>query len=297
MINSLFLPCIIAIGCATSYTDLKYGYIKNIFLLGGFAYGVSIYVFLFISGSAGYSAFFLTINVFVSIVLAYVLYIKQIWSAGDGKLFILLSFFSPWLNYSSTFRLPALSLLINIGIFCLLYILFFDLNSVISRFSSFSKKELLDRVKAFAVTIMTVFTLTWLIGFSFSGFRNMDPLLLFVFVPFCFFLLRLIIKWLDSFKWGLAIFMLTGFIFRLWLDPDIFLVSGKMVEYISVVLRISIIFSILNMVFSKSSPQDGTVTEIKCGEMAFAPIMFLGVLSLQSPLAPFVISLIRGHGR
>ncbi len=295
MVNSvLFLPGLIALGAVSSYTDFKYGCIKNIHLLFGFFYGCTIYAFLFFSGRLGYNAYFLLGNLAIAAVIAYMLYINQVWSAGDGKLFIVLSFLSPWFEHALMFRLPALSLLINIGIFSLLYMLVFDCKIIFSHLFHLPRQEIIETAKFFAKSLITVFSVTWIVWFLFSGIRTVDPLILFVVMTVCYCVLNLLLKWFGSFKLGLFIFMLAGLGLRFYLEPEIFLSPEKMLNYLAVVLRLTIFFSILNMIFFKSVTKGVIEIPEKDDEKAFAPIIFFGSLSLQVPLAAFVVTIIRG---
>lgn len=290
----LFLPGIVAVGLASSYTDFKYGRIRNIHLIAGLIYGCVIYLFLLLSGGLGYSILFLFLNFVAAVAVSYGLYWKQVWSAGDAKLFIVLSFLSPWLKNAQMFRLPALSLLINTGVISLLYLLVFDGNVIFSHILHFTKREFVDRSKDFFKTLATVFSITWVVWFSVSKLRTSEPLMLFILMSTCYFLLHLALKWFSSYKWGLPLLMVTGMALRFLSDPGIFVSAERMLDYLSIVVRLTIFFSVLNALFFKSKDNREILYPAKNDEKAFAPLIFFGALSLQSPLASFVVTIMRG---
>lgn len=290
----LFLPGIIAVGLVSSYTDFKYGCIRNVYLLWGLGYGCASYLFLFLSGNLGYSILFLSANFTVAAAVSYVLYIKHVWSAGDAKLFIVLAFLSPWLKYAHMFRFPAVSLLINIGAISLLYLLIFDGKAVFSHLLHLSKQELIDRATSFCKNLATVFSITWIVWFYVGKLRISEPLMIFTLLSLCYFLLHLALKWFSSHRWGFALFLAAGLAARLVLDPGIFVSSDRMLDYLGIVIRLTIFFSILNAIFFKSEKNMESGFPGKNDEKAFAPLIFFGALSLQSPLASFIVTVMRG---
>lgn len=121
--NVLFLFPLFIIGIICSYTDIKYGKIKNQWIALGFIWVVFIY-----STLAAFNYFYLhrpenftllremAINGTVALILGYLLWNFKLLAAGDAKLFTLYAFLIPSEFYSKSyfFLFPAFVLLINI---------------------------------------------------------------------------------------------------------------------------------------------------------------------------------------
>lgn len=132
LIDILFLPIIIFICIITSLEDLKEGKIKNKWIKLGFFWGIFIYFFFFFLSTLNivFSSFFpqkvyflsysylfkVLINSSFALILSFLLWYFRLWSAGDAKLFFVISFLLPlkyyWKSYLPWF--PSFALLINI---------------------------------------------------------------------------------------------------------------------------------------------------------------------------------------
>lgn len=118
-----FLPAIMILGLITSYEDIKFGKIRNKWIIAALAYFAILNVFL-ISGSyirgvlnTQYIIELLT-NLFFSIMVGFGFWYLRIWTAGDGKLFIAYSALIPFTVYQHSYEkwIPSVSLLLNIFI-------------------------------------------------------------------------------------------------------------------------------------------------------------------------------------
>lgn len=127
----VFLPLILIISLFSVYTDIKFGKIKNKLVFYG--YGMCLFLYVcFFSWTAYVGEFNLSyflawiINAVFCVLGGYLLWHYRIWSAGDGKLFIVIGTFLPVSIYSNTYfpYFPALVLLINIFIVGLIYLIF-----------------------------------------------------------------------------------------------------------------------------------------------------------------------------
>ena len=131
VLKSLFLLPLLLIGVITSYSDIKYGKIKNIHLLLGFIYVLFLYSFLFF-----YSYFIihqpsnskylvdLAINGLIAFLVGYLLWHFNLWAAGDAKLFFIYSLLIPLESYSKNYiyYFPSSTLLIDTFLFiCLIF--------------------------------------------------------------------------------------------------------------------------------------------------------------------------------
>jgi len=103
MRNLIFLPAIFIIGAITSYEDLRYSKIRNLWVCAGLIYALGVYVaFWCISHvwGAGVSvpaeSLKCLVNFFVSILVGYTFWQMRIWSPGDAKLFMVYSVLIPY---------------------------------------------------------------------------------------------------------------------------------------------------------------------------------------------------------
>lgn len=141
----LFLPVLFFIALITSYQDLRYGKIKNKWIILGLIYGLSLVAIFFVWDLVAHplSQFYylkikhlsanspmpvftvslpylkaLIINFFLSVAVAFLMWWLRAWSAGDTKLFFVLALLLPLKYYTKTYFpfFPALALLTNIFI-------------------------------------------------------------------------------------------------------------------------------------------------------------------------------------
>lgn len=126
IIKCLFLIPLVLIGLITSYSDIKYGKIKNINLLIGFFYIIFLYLFLFfysyfIVHQAGNFKYLteLMINGLIAFIVGYILWHFNLWAAGDAKLFIFYALSIPLEFYSNNYvhYFPSSMLLVDTFLF------------------------------------------------------------------------------------------------------------------------------------------------------------------------------------
>ncbi|MGM5483194.1 MAG: hypothetical protein ACQESF_07045, partial [Nanobdellota archaeon] len=134
MLNLLWfqLPMILLLGVVTSYTDIKFGKIRNKWILIALAYGTAIYfgafllhhltasslkLTLIVDGKEEIYSFFLQTlsNFLVSLLVGVLLWLYRMLSAADAKLYIAFSLLTPVTVYSAEFvrYFPGAILLIN----------------------------------------------------------------------------------------------------------------------------------------------------------------------------------------
>ncbi len=149
----LFLPFIFLIGIVTSYGDVRYGKVRNKWIILGLIWGLTIIVFFFVwyfiaspitryyyfeiqnlpDGSPApvftVSLTYLAkviLNTVIALVVAFLMWRFNAWAAGDAKLFVVYALLLPlkyyWKSYLPYF--PSFVLLINIFIPIFLYLLF-----------------------------------------------------------------------------------------------------------------------------------------------------------------------------
>ena len=125
ILKLFFLIPLFVIGTICSWTDIKYGKIKNKWVGLGFVWVLVLYLSLFV-----YNYFFIhqpenvgylkdmVINGIISLGLGYILWNLKFMAAGDAKLFALYSFLIPPEFYAKSYYLyfPSFVLLVNIFI-------------------------------------------------------------------------------------------------------------------------------------------------------------------------------------
>ncbi len=121
----LFLIPLFFIGITVAYFDFKKGVIPNKIIFAGFLYGVILYLGVFFINffylqSENLSFYLLQafLNGVFSILVGYLIWKINFWSAGDGKLFGLYGFLLPLEFYSGFYinYFPAFALLVNLFI-------------------------------------------------------------------------------------------------------------------------------------------------------------------------------------
>jgi len=179
----LFLPLVLFIGLMTSYEDIKYGKVRNKWIILGLSWGLLVIVFFFIwhfiaspitryyyfeiqnlpdnspapvfTVSLGYLGR-IVLNATIAFTIAFLMWRSDAWAAGDAKLFAIYSLLIPlghyWKSYLSYF--PSFTLLINIFIPIFLYLLIRSaiyflrfLYLKISQPQVIEKKKLFDKKK------------------------------------------------------------------------------------------------------------------------------------------------------
>jgi len=133
ILRCLFLLPLLVIGGITSYSDIKYGKIKNIHLFWGFLYTLFLYFFLILYsyfvihqfGNLKYLAELL-LNGLIAFIFGYLLWRFNLWAAGDAKLFVIYSLLVPLEFYSKNYisYFPSATLLIDTFIFICFFFLF-----------------------------------------------------------------------------------------------------------------------------------------------------------------------------
>lgn len=140
ILNYLFLPILFFIGIVTSYQDFHYGKIKNKWIIFGASWGIGIWLLLLGWSQLSpilsqiYSVDFsyvmpsyifqVAVNSSISFAVGYLLWHFDLWSAGDAKLFFVISLLLPLEYYwKSAFPFfPSAVLLINIFSFALIFL-------------------------------------------------------------------------------------------------------------------------------------------------------------------------------
>jgi Flp pilus assembly protein protease CpaA len=123
LIDLLFLIPLFFVGIVAAYTDIKYGKIFNKLIVFGMVYGVglmlalTLYNSILLHQAGNYTYLSQTcFNTLCSLIIGYYLWNKNLWSAGDAKLFMVCALLLPLRFYSASYIkfFPAINLLINL---------------------------------------------------------------------------------------------------------------------------------------------------------------------------------------
>ena len=173
LFETTFLILITFIGFICSFTDLKEKKIYNKVLLFGLILGTIAFLYFIFNNWNGSYLISMSINLVISILIAYILWLYKCWSAGDAKLFSLFSFLLPLSFYSNSNYpfFPSFNILINLFIPVIIYLLILSLVNIIQKkkfdFENFSNQF----VSFFKVSFIYLF-LFIIISKFFQGFLN-----------------------------------------------------------------------------------------------------------------------------
>jgi len=266
IINLLFLVPLFIVGIICSYTDVKYGKIKNKWIGLGLGWAVVLYVSL-----VAYNYFYLhqpenfqyllemLTNGVIALVIGYLLWNFKLLAAGDAKLFTLYAFLIPPEFYSKSYFLlfPSFVLLINIFLPLLLLLgtkaLIFALKNAIKKSREIKGKELFTKEKLieFWLKILKIFRVytTFILIFvllqiilrettKLSGGLIQGPFSVYLFV-FLFFIYRFLFTFISKHKFINLGVTLVGVV------AVIYLLVTQQIEFLLGILKLALIFMIL----------------------------------------------------
>ena len=176
-----FLPGIIALGLITSYEDIKYGKIRNKWILLALAYAiiVNLFIIFYPSFNIGINTHYtheLFTNLLFSVIIGFGAWYFKLWTAGDGKLFITFSALIPLSIYELGYieYTPSFTLLMNIFIFALIIMIFYllyksSLKDIKEASIGFFKDVF--NIKKLFTTIVSLFIIYWFIEILLSLFK------------------------------------------------------------------------------------------------------------------------------
>ena len=157
-----FLPTIIALGSITSYEDHKEGMIRNRYIVGAGVLGVLTYAFLALFGIASWADLgWQTVRALVALLIGFLIWQINWWSAGDAKLYAMFAFLVPAQTYTFvTTQYEPLEILINalLPVFVWLFV------KLVWKTSKRQKWEAIKEViepKRLGLAIVAIFAITW----------------------------------------------------------------------------------------------------------------------------------------
>jgi hypothetical protein len=222
-----FLPAILLLGGITSYEDYRISKIRNKWIILSLLYSivVNLALILYFSSTTGIRTHYiieLATNFVFALLVGFSLWYYNIWTAGDGKLFIAYAVLIPFSVYKWGYQqwIPSQVLLINIfiiGFFSMAFIIF--LKSKLKKIGQLFIRmgNSLFNLQRWALAVMFLFAILWLIGLLFR-LAGMDISV------FLMFLIALIMGPLLRYRWFIFSMIFTG-ILRLFFDPDIYTLS------------------------------------------------------------------------
>lgn len=288
-----FYPAIVGLGLMASYTDIRYRLIKNKHLLLALGYALIMYVFIyFMTDSPLDFVRLVVLNLLAACGLAYIFYLKDIWAAGDAKLFITLSVLAVSFKYSSLFLVPTLALFVNTALISFIFQLVKSLKNIVMNLRDIPASILNERLKKIPLSLAIVFTVTWIVWFSFSKVDFSHPLLALALTYASYFCLSRWMQRLKEQKRVLVLILVLGLALRLRVQPQFFMSIEKILAYLVTMLKYTILFSLIDFVlfFHHERKKDNHGSHRS--DIPFAPFMFLGALAMESPLIVFTLRLL-----
>jgi Flp pilus assembly protein protease CpaA len=156
-------------GILTSFEDLRYGYISNKHIAMFSVLGLIINVFFIINF---YESIFLLlyyfIIVFISLILGFLLYYFNFWSAGDGKLLITYFCLLPFyfiLDTNINFVTFHVTILVNIFIPYFIYsLLIANFSTILHKNKKIESRDIFN----FVDELLLIFVLRWITSLTFD---------------------------------------------------------------------------------------------------------------------------------
>tara|TARA_Y100000031_G_scaffold86393_1_gene95044 strand:+ start:1218 stop:2111 length:894 start_codon:yes stop_codon:yes gene_type:complete len=272
-----FLPFIILIGLITSYQDIRFHKIKNIWVI--YAIFVSIilnFVFLIKDFNINYYSQFLT-NLILIIIVCIILWIYGFWPAGDAKLIIAYSFLLPitvyslnWVDYFSSIFL-LINIFVPYTLFYFVYFIFCETSKIKLVFNKINYKNLLN-------SIFAIFFIMWPISYVSSKFLFLNNLFVkIILIIICFYLLDSFIK--KIFNNSIFIYFVL-FVLRIIFQFEhlnLIIVKNFLIYFVLFLFIRLFIIEIANLMSEEKVNKNGEIVLVK-KYLPFAPFAFLGVI-------------------
>ncbi len=236
-----FLPTILALGIWISWEDYKKAMIRNKLLMIGAGIGIFTYAILALFQVVDW----LTIvtgfgNGAAALLVGFVVWKLNWWSAGDAKLYGLMAFLVPpsTYRYTST-QLPAIDLLVNslLPIFFYLLVVLIIKTTKKQKYNAFIETI---RPKKLAYSITAIFGIGWVLVYLFAYTSVRSNFLLNILLIFI--ILRLVEKVLKEQTFG---FLILVCVMRLFFNTKHYTTKNFLVSFIIMVLLYIIVFGLV----------------------------------------------------
>lgn len=279
---ALFYPIIIVLGLFSSYTDLKLHKIRNSHLLFAILAGLIIYAWLFFSQQLVLKPNLL-INLVIGLSLGLILYLNDVWGAGDAKLFFVLCFLFPIERNDELLPYNSVVIFLNIFLLGLIVISIASFHRIIGNIRFIFKRDHLIRLlRRIFESFMIVLSLSWIIPIATNPFQQYLTLPLNMVIMYLAYALifGLVSKNKDLIL--IAVIFTLGLTLRMFVQPEA--LSLHYIYYgLSRSLSYSIVFFLLYSLLEpeKKGPQGQRI-------VPFAPLIFIGTLTANTGLIYFV---------
>jgi hypothetical protein len=298
----IFLPGILAFGIFTSYQDLRFGKVKNYFMLLAITYAFlgHLILYLFYFKSQPFFYFNLLLNFLLVMGVSFLLWLLRMWSAADSKLFIAYSSLLPIASTENlNIYIQTLSFFLNIFLIGLIY-LFFNL-LIRTKINDYAELFLIVKNKyikkfIFLRIILLTFVLNWVVVVILNKLGLNNMLIKFVVSTF-------IIFPLVGLSGNYAYFILVPLsVCRIYFDKTIY--SINFISEFSVIIGVLFFICAIRDFFNKLSiqkfSQQVKVDDLREGMVLMNPKKY-GVNSDKTPgmhtLTNEKIDLIRKSGQ
>lgn len=244
----VFLPAILFIGIKTSYDDIKYSKIRNKYIVFSFVYVILAYIILIsiyrINNTPiriSYLSDFL-INLLIAFSAGISLWLLNMWSAADAKLFIAYSALIPLSVYSNFYIKYFPSILILINSFVPFFI--FTFFKIIWPTKLKEKKETLKKIKMeeLFMLVLNIFWIRWVINKIFLKLSIEAGFFLSIIV-----MMGLVILLYRIFKSKIFLFSLAASIIVFVVDYKYILTIMFLKDFLKLFIILVIIFSTLKI--------------------------------------------------
>ncbi len=169
----IFIPGILFLGITTSYTDIKYNKIRNQIIIIAALYAIIAYVLTYVLShfnliQYNFSFGEVIINLIFAVLVAFLLFVTNIWTAGDGKLLIAFVLLLPLSAYNLGYIrwIPSVVLLVNIFVPAMIYVLITSLMNIrLKELKDISKKLVRNicNPKQLLESALFLFSVYWII--------------------------------------------------------------------------------------------------------------------------------------
>ena len=183
----IFLPGILLLGLVSSYTDIRYGKIRNKHIMWSFGYAALAYIVSFYFGLMDISMLgFVFSNLIFAVFAGFFIWYFGIWTAGDGKLFIAYALIIPLSSYRFGYEkyMPSFALLANIFIIAVLLMAILLLSKLRIKEAAQSLFEVVKQILSplqVLFSMISIFAVLWVsdIFLSFLGIKSYPIRILF----------------------------------------------------------------------------------------------------------------------
>jgi Flp pilus assembly protein protease CpaA len=196
MIELIFIPILVVLGIVTSYEDVKYGRIRNVFTIPAIIAAILLTTGFYLYGAVD-SAYVLSyfINLAISFALGFMIWYGGMWSAADAKLFTAFAALIPLTFYQHGTLEPfqAFSLFSNVFIPVFAFFCVKIITNTSAKEKTYALKKSL-KPRELAGLIFTIIGIGWLVGIM-TGFFNIQGFLLsFVLIAAAYMVLARLLK-------------------------------------------------------------------------------------------------------